>query len=150
MRQRKWTEKELLVAYYVARFGRTGLDADDDELTEIIIPGSTIAGLNMQAANFRYLLNLDGYKLSHTSKLQEKITEEYKNKTTTQIRNELHEFFCSFEEKVESNAVKRNNCECERRKQALNTQYEENFKAKFTQLSKGRRLVRVNKSFQKP
>ena len=85
--KRMWTKEELIIAYYIAKWDYNGLQATENDLVDIAIGNTTKASLSMHVANFRYLLNIDGYKLENTSKLMDVIVEELKDKTITQVRS---------------------------------------------------------------
>jgi len=64
MKKRIWSKQELTIAYYVAKFNLNGLENISlSELAEDVIKNTTKQSLNMQVANFRYLLDIPGHKL---------------------------------------------------------------------------------------
>ena len=61
----------------------------------------------MQAANFRYLLGLEGYQLEDASAAQRQLVDELDNMTVTQVRNIIFTYADSVSDRTEE--LKRKN-----------------------------------------
>lgn len=140
-KQRIWSKDELIIAYYIARYGYSGLNICEDDLVDYVIGDTTKNSLRMQSANFRYLLGIEGYALSHTSELQREIVEELKNKTTTQVRKIIQAKLEQSSDLISLGIVKKNNHSIEKRKDQLNQQLKLNFEKEFERRSRGRKLI---------
>lgn len=77
MRKKIWSKNDLIIALFIAKFSIRGLGKLKPEIAKDIIQDTTVKSLNMQAANFRYLLNLDGVKLSGSSALKIEVRSEF-------------------------------------------------------------------------
>ena len=86
-----WEEHELLLAYFVAKFGADSLKLITGmsmlEITERM--HRTMTSFNMQVAVFRHLLCISGYQLSVSSKTQRKIVADNNNVTYTQLKKNI-------------------------------------------------------------
>jgi hypothetical protein len=86
MKRKHWTRGDLIIALYIAKFGLRDIDMTRTELVSSVLKGTTLRSLNMQIANFRFLLNLEGVKLTATSKSKLEIVEEYGNTSRLNLR----------------------------------------------------------------
>lgn len=145
MKKRIWTKGELTIAYYIAKWNYNGLGADEAHIVDNVIGDTTRASLNMQTANFRYLLGIEGPQLDHTSQLQADIVEEYKNKTVTQMRKVLDNIIEPLSLKIKERKVFTNNSKTKERANALNEQSELNFHNKLKAMRMHRRLKPLKK-----
>jgi hypothetical protein len=88
-KRRLWIKEELIIAYYIARCGRKGINHSYRELAETIIGKTTIKSLNCQVATFRYLLGIDGYQLRGSSKLKNEIVKEFAMHKPSSIKQKV-------------------------------------------------------------
>lgn len=140
-KKRIWSKDELTIAYYIAKWGYAGLRISEYDFAEYIIGNTSIPSLKMQVANFRYLLGIDGFKLEDASKAMKDLTEELSNSTITQVRRMILNYVDSCNEKIEIEKSKSINKQVNKRRDELNEQYDNNFKAKLNMMqSQGRRL----------
>jgi len=76
MRKKIWSKEDLVIALFVSKFGIRGLGVDKAYLVREIIKGTTVRSLNLQAANIRAMLGIEGRKLYSSSKLKISVCEE--------------------------------------------------------------------------
>jgi hypothetical protein len=85
-----WNEKELTIAYYIAKWGFSGLQGITlEELVNYVMPDTTVGSLKMQIANFRHVLGFEERTLKDASKAMYDLHEQLKNKTMTQVRSSI-------------------------------------------------------------
>jgi hypothetical protein len=77
MRKKIWSKEDLVIALFVSKFGIRGLGIDKAYLVREVIKGTTVRSLNLQAANIRAMLGLEGRKLYSSSKLKISVCEEF-------------------------------------------------------------------------
>jgi len=143
-KQRIWSEIELTIAYYIARWDYAGLKISEYEMVEYIIQDTTINSLNMQVANFRFLLGIDGRQLEDASKAMRELVNKLDGKTIVQIRRTILDYACEKDTSFSINCHKQNNKAINKKKDKLNEQYRFNFEKELERRSRGRRLVRKN------
>lgn len=141
--KRIWNKEELTIAYYIAKWGLTGIDVTPEELAESVIGDTTEASLQMQVANFRSILNIEGFQLDHTSKAQNDLINEYKNTTMTQIRAQVISKIQSSVSNIISNKKKKNALESSKRVQSLNADLQKNHDNKVASMQKYRNLRKL-------
>ena len=141
--KRIWNKEELIIAYYIAKWGLTGIDVTPEELAESVIGDTTEASLQMQVANFRSILNIEGFQLDHTSKAQNDLINEYKNTTMTQIRAQVISKIQSSVSNIISNKKKKNALESSKRVQSLNADLQKNHDNKVASMQKYRNLRKL-------
>ena len=138
--QHEWSKTELTIAYYLAKWDYTGLGISAEDIVDSVIPETTVHSLNMQTANFRYLLNIDGYKLSDASKLMKEIIGKYQNSTREMVRKLVLKSIQKCDLMVGRNL--RSNRKIEEKKDVLNRELQERFEAKLLDYRKGgKRLI---------
>lgn len=143
-KKRIWSSNELTIAYYIAKHGYTGLKISEYDFVEYIIGDTTIPSLRMQIANFRYLLNIEGYQLAAGGEqpAKRKIVEELQNLTATQVRRIIKDYVLTIEDSIEIAKRNKSNKEINKRKDALNAQEQINFENKLAQMRRYRKLVK--------
>ena len=143
-KKRIWSSNELIIAYYIAKHGYAGLKISEHDFVEYIIGDTTMPSLRMQVANFRYLLNIEGYQLAADGKqvAKSKIVEDLQNLTATQVRRIIKDYVDSVEDSIEIAQRNKANREINKKKDALNAQEKINFENKLSHLRRYRRLVR--------
>jgi len=139
--KRMWTKEELTIAYYIAKWDYNGLRATENDLVDIAIGNTTKASLNMHVANFRHLLNIDGYKLENTSKLMDVIIEELKNKTITQVRSIVNKILAGKEDKFAAAQTNRNNAKIAEGAEKANILLTLIFEKKLKSMNRYRNLI---------
>jgi hypothetical protein len=142
--KRIWSREELIIAYYIAKWDYNGLSITSEDIVDIAIKGSSKSSLNMHVANFRHLLNIDGYKLEHTSKLMDEVVEEMKNKTVTQVRGIVNMILDKKEDELEAARVKRKNAQIAERAEKANVVLFLIFENKVKAMQKHRRLRKLS------
>jgi len=140
--KRIWSEQELTIAYYIARWDYAGLKISEHDMVEFIIGDTTINSLNMQVANFRFLLGIDGYQLSHTSKTMRALVDSLSRKTIVQIRRMVLDYIFSKGEYESVVGKKVKNEAASKKERELNRQYQINFEKELARRTMGRSLVR--------
>jgi hypothetical protein len=145
--QHKWNREELIIAYYIAKWDYTGLKISETELVNYVIGNSTVPSLQMQTANFRHLLGVEGYKLSAGDGCvgKKEIVDEMSNKTVTQVRGIIFEYIDNIMDKVKERTTNTHNKEVNKKRDALNAQEERNYLAQVAQKRKFRRLRKLDK-----
>lgn len=141
MKTKKWTTNDQLIAYYFAKYDGVGLNISEEEFSDTII-GTSTQSLKMQIANFRYLLNLEGYKLSHASRLQKEVIDRFDCLSQAGVKR----IILTYVDKVDSQNVIRTNKDlnkkANKRRDELNAQYLQNFQNKLDAWRRmGRRLT---------
>lgn len=136
----EWTIGDNTIAYYIALYGTDSLRiTDQKELAELVI-GSTANSLSMQVANFRYLLNLEGYTLSDYSKMQEDVVRMMSGKSWNEVRQIVDEVILRSD--IATNATKKNLAECEEKQKEFKKRSEEELSRQLAGHKKyGRNLV---------
>jgi len=139
----EWSEKDLVVAYYISKWDYSGLGIDEEDLVDTVIPNTTVQSLSMQVANFRHLLNIEGYKLSDSSKLMKVIVDKYDGLSMLKVRGIVSEIIDGCD--VELGRGIRSNKLVDKKKLELNAELERNFQAKLKLMKNmGRNLKRVS------
>jgi len=140
--QHEWSKNDLTIAYYLTRWDYSGLGINDEDIVDSVIPNTTVHSLNMQMANFRFLLNLDGYVLSDASTLMKEIVDTFENSTTEFVKNIVINFIQKCDVTLGRNL--RTNRKVNEKKDELNRLAQEMFDKKLKSFSNsGRRLVRM-------
>lgn len=140
-KKRIWTKEELTIAYYIAKWDYNGLQIDEGELVDGVIGRTTKPSLQMQVANFRYLLDIEGYQLEDASEAMKELVAELQNKTVTQIRHMVIDYIQSHGDEIKTASLSKNNNEARIRAKALNEQEQLNHENKLKSWAKfGRRL----------
>lgn len=140
MKKRIWTKEELTITYYITKYGMSGLNVSFENIAGGIIPNTSTPSLKMQMACFRFILDIEGYKLEHGSKAMKVLYEELKDKTITQIRNQVKEIISKSEYAIENAKVSQNNTKAYKRRDELNKASEKTFSERLKFLNKYRRL----------
>jgi hypothetical protein len=139
-----WNEKELTIAYYIAKWGFSGLQGITlEELVNYVMPDATVGSLKMQIANFRHVLGFEERTLKDASKAMYDLHEQLKNKTMTQVRSSITPDLEVANEQIADGRIKAHNMKVRAdrdKKQAAADAIVEN---KLKQLSKQRNLRRV-------
>jgi hypothetical protein len=137
-----WTKNDLMIAYYITKWDYSGLGIDENDIVDSVIPNTTVHSLNMQVANFRHLLNIDGYKLSDSSKLMGEIVDKYESTPMLEVRKIVLDIIDKSDIKIAR--VGRSNKIVDQRKLELNAQLNKDYEAKLKMFaSMGRRLKKV-------
>jgi len=139
--QHEWSKNDLVIAYYMTNWDLNGLGITKEDIVDSVIPETTVNSLNMQMANFRFLLNLDGYKLSDSSNMMKEIVDEYSDKNMNQIKDVVKSIIEKCDIKVGRNS--RHNQKVNDRKTELNRISQLKYEKQLKDLGKFRRLVRV-------
>ena len=126
-----WTKQDLTVAYYIAKWDLNGLGISKDEIIDNVIGDSTVPSLNMQVANFRYLLGIEGYQLEHASEAMKDLVDELQNKTVTQVRAIVNAYIDKRYQKSRQTNVNKHNRQIEKKREELNEFEQRNHKAKL-------------------
>ena len=79
----EWSEEDQTLAFYSAKFNADDLGLSRERLAEDII-GTSLASLNQQIANFKYLMGESG--LDRPNKLQQMVFEKYSSLPRTEFR----------------------------------------------------------------
>lgn len=140
MKRKSWSRGDLIIAFYIAKFGLKGLNITRAELVKEVIGETTIKSLNMQAANFRFMLNIEGNRLSATSKNKLAIIEELGTRPIVFVRTIVLELIANSDFRMNRGIHNRNNKEAEKRKRGLNNQYALNFICNYKKASRYRVL----------
>lgn len=141
--QRIWTRAELTIAYYIAKFGIESLKISAKDLAEAVIEDTTERSLDMQVANFRFILGIDGYQLEHFSAAQDDVATALQDKTITQVRKIVDFLIGVSDLKLEKLASRRNNVKVNDVKDKLNQESQTRFEAKLRAIGKYRNLRKL-------
>ena len=144
--KRIWSKKELVIAYYFAKWDMNGLGISKEELVNGVIGNTTIPSLDMQAANFRHIMGIEGYQLTNASKLMYKVVEELKDKTVTQMRKMVSKIIDKSELDIEVSNRRQNNIKVSLKADALNEFERTNFENQLKARRQHRNLVPVKKN----
>jgi len=82
-----WSKEDLMIAYYIACYGTSGLLSEEIEVIAKYVIGVSAHSLSMQIANFRSILDLPGYQLSDTKFDQHEVVNEFKNVDRLDLRS---------------------------------------------------------------
>lgn len=138
-----WTVQDLVIAYYITKWEYSGLGIDETDLVDSVITETTVHSLNMQVANFRHLLNIDGYKLSDSSKMMGEIVDKYESSSMLDVRKVVLKIIENSDVEIGRNI--RNNKVIVQKKLELNSELNKNYEAKLKMYaSMGRRLKKVS------
>lgn len=121
-KKRIWNEKELTIAYYIAKWDMLGVGVELEDLVNEVIGDTTVNSLNMQVANFRFLLNIPGRQLEHASNVMKELVDKYQNQTMTQMRRLLNVIISESDVKIEKAKTRRNNDTANEKRDVLNEQ----------------------------
>lgn len=137
-----WTIEDLTIAYYVTKWDCKGLGIDENDIVDCVITDTTLQSLKMQMANFRHLLNIDGYKLSDSSKLMSIVVEKYDGCSMKEVQKDVSSIIDNSD--IELNRSIKANIVIDRTKQELNSKLNEQFEAKLRSMRlMGRKLTKV-------
>jgi hypothetical protein len=141
--KRIWSTEELTIAYYISKWDYSGLNISEEDLVNGVICDTTVASLRMNVANFRNLLNIEGFNLDHTTKAQKQLVEDLKDVTMMQVRQSvLAKISSSFENIKEQKVVKEINKKSEKLAKA-NKELQAEFERKLALAQKGRNLKKI-------
>lgn len=143
MTKRIWNTNELTIAYYIAKWDINGLKMSREDLADFVITNTSVRSLNMQAANFRFLLGLEGYQLEDASQAQRQLVDELDNMTVTQVRNTIFTYADSVSERTEELRVTFANKSVNQKRDEANTQLDAIFQKKVMSMSKFRNLRKL-------
>jgi hypothetical protein len=141
--KRIWNTEELTIAYYIAKWDENGLKMSKEDLAEYVITNTSVRSLNMQAANFRFLLGLEGYQLEDASAAQRQLVDELDNLTVTQVRNIIFTYADSVSDRTEELKRKSANKSVNQKRDEANAELEAQFQAKVKSLSQFRNLRKL-------
>jgi len=141
--KRIWNTEELTMAYYIAKWDENGLKMSKEDLAEYVITNTSTQSLKMQAANFRFLLGLEGYQLEDASAAQRQLVDELDNLTVTQVRNIIFTYSDSVSDRTEELKRKSANKSVNQKRDDENAKLDEVFQAKVKSLSQFRNLRKL-------
>lgn len=142
-----WSQEDLTIAYYFAKWGLSGLGLSEEELV-IVIGETTRPSLLKQAANFRAYLNIEGFKLGEnkTPCPKKQLTlDTLKDKTITQVRKMVLKTIDSRSDLIEKVRISKQNQTAFQKRDELNEELRKNHENKMKSISQFRRLKRINK-----
>ena len=140
--RRIWSANELTIAYHIAKWGYEGLGISEQDFVDYIIGNTTVPSLRMQVANFRFLMNLEGFKLANGSNLMEHIVDDLSNMTGVQVRRIIKDYMESVDESIEIAKKKQINKDAYAKRDKLNEQSRINFNNQLDVMRRmGRRLT---------
>lgn len=142
--KRIWNKKELIIAYYIAKWGIHGLGVESEDLVESVIGDTTVKSLEMQISNFRFILDLPGNRLEHAGATKIKLAEELQNVTYTNIKKMVLGMINESGAKIKKAKISRNNKQTMDRRDELNARSQKNFKNKMKEMNRHRRLRSLN------
>jgi hypothetical protein len=140
--KRIWTNQELTIAYYMAKWNMNGIGITEQALVDGVIGNTSVGSFRMQVANFRYLLDIEGCQLTHASKKMKELCEKLSNKTMTQVRRMVIKAIKQSDVSSEYYSTKKNNEAAYKRRDELNQLSETNYQNKLKQLKRYRNLVK--------
>ena len=144
--RRIWNNEELTIAYYITKWGYSGLDISEEDLVNGVIGNTTAASLLKQTANFRDIMNIEGFKLGNgqAQPAKEAVVEELKNMTMTQVRKLVISKIESSEESIKSFNKNLAKTELNKRVIDLNNNLNDIHNKKVAALLSHRNLKRIN------
>ena len=144
--KRIWSNEELTIAFYIAKYGVEQLKMDEDFIVDYVIGDTTVASLKMQVANFNELLDLDGPRLTAYSKAMITVVDNNDNKSQKDLTQEIFNFCDTRENEIADRKIKVANRSVSQKTVDLNIELNRTFDAKMKSFAKmGRRLTPVNK-----
>lgn len=142
-KKRIWSKEELTIAYFIAKWSIGPLKMSEEDLVDCVIGNTSLNSLNKQVANFRYLLNIDGYKLKDYSKAMSSLVDELQNLTYHKVREMIQLYIKSNEETINCLIIKSKNSSVNEIKDALNLNLSKNYERQLEAKRKFRRLKHV-------
>ena len=134
---KNWSTEELALAMYITKFGIANLGIDEVEAVDVI-GNTTMSSLKMQMANFRHILDIEGWKLDPGNQPgKQEVAEEYGNLTITQFRSKVIKFIDQRDSTLRKSKVQRTNRTISKVAKELNERSQENFEAKMKAMSLG-------------
>ena len=144
--KRIWSNEELTIAFYIAKYGVEQLKMDEDFIVNYVIGDTTVASLKMQVANFNELLDLDGPRLTAYSKAMITVVDNSDNKSQKDLTQEIFDFCDTRENEIADRKIKVANRSVSQKTVDLNIELNRTFDAKMKSFAKmGRRLTPVVK-----
>jgi len=144
--KRIWSNEELTIAFYIAKYGVEQLKMDEDFIVDYVIGNTSVASLKMQVANFNELLDLDGPRLAAYSKAMVTVVDNNDNKSQKDLTQEIFNFCDTRENEIADRKTKVANKSVAQKTLDLNIELNKNFDAKMKSFAKmGRRLTPVVK-----
>lgn len=141
-KKRIWTKEELTLAYYSARWDMQNISHTEDEIVHGVIGNTSVASFRMQVANFRYLLNIEGYQLDHTSQAMRDLCDEYDSLSREDVGMLVMAYIDAQTSDLSSYTKSSHNKRVNNRRDRLNAQSELIFQNKLAHMRKTRRLVK--------
>ena len=117
-----------------------GLRIDEDALVNGVIGNTTKRSLEMQMANFRFALNIEGYQLEDVSQAMWDVINKYKDYTSSMIRTVVREYIEGSADQIALAETKQNNKASEKRRLEVNEASQAEFDRKLKYQRKHRRL----------
>jgi len=145
-REKVWSEEELIIAYYIAKWNLSGIQISEEDLAAYVID-TTANSLKMQTANFRHLLQIDGYQLAAGPSLgcnKRVIIDKLKDKTITQVRKIILDYIDSIDKDILKRKSTSVNLSINKNKEKLNKTSQLIFEQKLKSLNKYRNLRKIN------
>tara|TARA_R110000744_G_C19250537_1_gene550245 strand:+ start:616 stop:1062 length:447 start_codon:yes stop_codon:yes gene_type:complete len=144
--KRIWSNEELTIAFYIAKYGVEQLKMDEDFIVDYVIGNTSVASLKMQVANFNELLDLDGPRLTAYSKAMITVVDNNDNKSQKDLTQEIFDFCDTRENEIADRKIKVANRSVSQKTLDLNIELNRTFDAKMKSFAKmGRRLTPVVK-----
>ena len=141
MKKRIWNKQELTIAYYMAKYDMSGINIEEDTLIHTVIKDTSKASLRMQVANFRHLLNIEGYQLSHASQAMKDLCDEYDTKSQSEIKMLVISYIDACELDIADYTTQKANKIVNKRRDKLNSILKSNFENKLATMCRFRNLV---------
>ena len=144
--KRIWSTEELTIAFYISKYGMNGLNTNKQELVDYVIGNTTQRSLDMQVANFNFLLGVGEYQLEDASKAQKDVVDALGNKTITQVRKLIFSYMDEIDSTITQRQTSVKNKSVTEKRDEANALLNSTFENKIAAMRKaGRRLTPVKK-----
>ena len=144
--KRIWSNEELTIAFYIAKYGAEQLKMDEDFIVDYVIGNTSVASLKMQVMRFNELLDLDGPRLTAPTPAMAKVVNDNDNKSQKNLTQEIFDFCDTRENEIADRKTKVANRSVSQKTVDLNIELNKTFDAKMKSFAKmGRRLTPINK-----
>ena len=92
----RWKRGELLIVYYIAKYGYSGLPLEKSKILDVIPVSQFVLETRLEL--FRYLMGFTGASIQGGSKEMKDLVKEYDNITISNTRKHIDDYITGRDE----------------------------------------------------